>query len=278
MLHVLVSAAFLLACAGFLAGCASPRAPLNERSEVLTWSGGEGRLAPVEGEEDEERPELLVQSVAPPTDAPTSPLDADRTTDLCRDPLLQPIREALPDIPLCDRGVPARFATVVHGTRQATVVGYRDDRPTWVDGHARYGSAVLINGAPLPDARARKFWDRLGDLAQLPQPEIPNLLQGILLQQGVFEQIATLEQAEEALAGWGAGLEAVRAHPPGMSTETAAHHVRIWRHRAVAGMGVSCRHLERHELALTRDGRVVIHPTQQWATGQRMGQPCGESL
>jgi hypothetical protein len=275
--RVLTLGVVVLGCA---MGCAGRAGPVEEPGETLTWSvPGDGRPtgapAPAAGSADDD-PGAEVPGPQP--DAPMEPLDHDRTTDLCRDPALARIRGALPEVPLCQHGVPARFVSVVHGGRQVVVVGYRDDRPTWVDGLARYGAAVLLDGTALPEDRPGRFWEHLGPLEQLRQPEVPNLLQAVLLEDGVFAQMATLEQAGEALAGWPTALDAVRAHPPGLHADATGHHMRVWSHRAVAGLGVQCRHLARHELTLTRRGRVVVHPRRQWATGTRQGEPCGAPL
>jgi hypothetical protein len=267
-------------------GCGGARAPSTEApQETLTWTvpgDGHPQQAPAGAPEAQGVPNAPDGETRPPTPPPeevvVTPLDADRTTDLCRDPLLGRVREALADVPVCERGVPSRFVSVVHRGQQVVVVGYRDDRPTWVDGVARYGSVVLVDGARLEPDEANAFWQRLDSLGTLPAPEVPSLLQAVLLQQRVFGQIPTLAEAEEALAGWPEAQEAVRAQPPGMHADAQGHHMRVWSHRRRAGRAVGCRYLTRHVLTLTHDGRLHVHRDETWATGQEMGRPCGTPL
>ncbi|MFW5876347.1 MAG: hypothetical protein ACOCXM_06390 [Myxococcota bacterium] len=247
--------------------------------ETLTWSvPGDGRPATTGGGAGapEPAPEATEAPAAPACEP--RPLDDDRTTDLCRDPVLGDVRPLLPGLPLCEKGVRGRFVTVRHDGRRAMVVGVRDARPTWVDGAMRYLAAAIVDGRRLEDDEVESFWRALPSLAELPEPEIPNLLQGVLLARRVYHQIATLEQARQGLRGWPAALARVERKPPGMCADATGHHLRLYSQRRTTTRGGECRELAQHEATLTPGGEVTVRPGQAWAEGTMQGEPCGEPL
>ncbi|CAN5847367.1 hypothetical protein BH11MYX3_BH11MYX3_21380 [soil metagenome] len=218
--------------------------------------------------------------VAPPS-APLSPDGDNIVRRVCGTPLEAELRARLRPMVACGNRVVVD-AHVEVNEHVLDVVGYDGDPcctdtgpPEMMEGATVYYDSVRYDpaqhgGQPVTTA--------LGSLGGLSDGDARALMQAMLVMRGARAQVLSAADQDALVTRWPAARLAITRSPPGLTAAPAGRTLRVWNERRVSERGISCRLLERHELTLSADGRLVFGDPVVFGEGERMGQPCGEAL
>lgn len=216
-----------------------------------------------------------------PSPAPAPQGSVSAVQRVCGTPLEQALRARLPALVPCGRREVVTVHVDVNG-HALDVVGHGTDPCCTDTGPPEMleGSMVFLDGAPYSPAShgGRDVTTALGPLADLTDEAARPLLQAMLVMRTVLSQTLTTDEQRALFERWPASRIAVTRAPPGLTTSPRGRTLRVWNERSFSERGVSCRLLERHEVTLTRDGRLAFEEPIVFGEGRRMGQPCADAL
>lgn len=142
------------------------------------------------------------------------------------------------------------------------------------------GVQVWLGGQPYrPEAhRGRGYWEGLAPFGALSVQARGRLMQSLVLVQGGLDAAYDASGAASLVRAWPEAGGVVSRTPPGVRAERGRWVLTAWSTRTEHERGVQCRFLTRHTVQLTQAGQLSAMPEVVYATGQRLGAPCGDPL
>ena len=216
-----------------------------------------------------------------PAPIPTTPAGDNVVQRVCATPLESTLRARLPSMVPCGNRLVVHAHVELNG-HVLDVVGHDGDPcctdtgpPEMMD-----GAAVYLDDTHYDPARhgGQPVTSALGPLTGLPDATTRPLLQALLVLRGAHSQVLSAADQQDLFTRWPAARTAVTRSPPGLTATPAGRTLRVWNERAVVERGMACRLLERHEVTLGIDGRMVFGDLMVFGEGQRLGRPCAAAL
>lgn len=217
-----------------------------------------------------------------PAAAPAAPPSGEGTVEeVCGTAREAALRARLTPMVACGRRRVVHASATVNG-HAVDVISHDGDPcctdtgpPEMMDGAEDY-----LDGVRYEPARhgGQPFTRAIGPLTGLDDATAGALLRAMLVLRGARVQALTAAEQSALFARWPAARAAVTRDPPGLTATPEGRALRVWNERALSDMGATCRLLERHEVTLTTDGRMVFGDPVVFGEGQRMGRPCAAPL
>ncbi len=170
-----------------------------------------------------------------------------------------------------------RFLQFSIAKQRILAVVEEDRRPSYLSGGSHFSSLALVDGAIVHDPRS--LWRRVRAKAKLRDADMVNLLVAALMLRSRPNVVLNSAQTKAVVRHWPATKRAFALAPPGLHKTSTGHIVlQAWTTGSYSERGVSCRYLDGWRLTLRQAKGIQVVRNHKYATGSRMGRPCGPPM
>jgi hypothetical protein len=170
-----------------------------------------------------------------------------------------------------------RYLRFSRSKQDILVIVEEDRRPSYISGGSHKRSLALVNRTRVHGAD--ELWRIIRHKDKLGAAEIAKLLVAALMFGAQPNMILNSRQSKDLVSRWPVAAKALSIDPPGLRMKDGARPVlQAWTTHSYSERGISCRYLEGWRVSFDRAKGLKRVRNHAYASGRRMGRPCGKPL